>query len=130
MVTRKKGTSKKAGRKIIKKRGKRILEVPKSPHDPEFRHKATSIDLFSESESESLSELRLHALKHAGEIENSLSTPNISSSLLDAKAPVPPLAGLSNWVQLGPTVYTVWSDGLPVSCTSYRPRYLYSSRQN
>jgi hypothetical protein len=120
--TKRKSISKKGKTRKPRKKRKKISEVSKSPHDPVLRHKATTVDVFSGSRDQPLSQLRLDALKDAGEMQSSDSQVSATTvPLLESSITVPPLSGGSNWVQLGPTA-------IPFGQTTSRSRVLVTGR--
>jgi photosystem II stability/assembly factor-like uncharacterized protein len=120
--TKRKSLSKKRKKQKPRKQRKKISEVSKSPHDPVLRHKATTVDIFSGSDDQPLSQLRLDALKDAAEMQTSDSQVSATAApLLESRITVPPLSGGNNWVQLGPT-------SIPFGQTTSRSRVLVTGR--
>ena len=125
MVTKakRKGLSKRGKKQKPRKQRRKISQVPKSPHDPVFRQKATTVDIFSGNNDQPLSQLRLDALRDTSEIQTT-SDSEVSATtvpLLENRITVPPIPGGSNWVQLGPTA-------IPFGQTTTRSRVLVTGR--
>jgi photosystem II stability/assembly factor-like uncharacterized protein len=122
MISKTKNLAKRGKKQKPRKQGRKISKVSKSPHDPVLRLKATTMDVFSGIRDQPLSQLRLDALKDAGEMQTFDSqVPATTVPLLENRITVPPLSGGSNWVQLGPTA-------IPFGQTTSRSRVLVTGR--